>query len=165
MTQYTPNLNLPYPEAGDAPRGNEQIQALATALDNQAGPVFKPAVLESVEAGIVDNTSWTLSNGQLHLIGTFTSAQVFNDSNVMVGTLPAALDPVGGLARIAVAMTGVSGAVPVGRLSISTTQVVTLDLTSGGGWANASSIYVSGVSWFLTDPAAALAYFNSVPAA
>jgi hypothetical protein len=38
MTKYTPNLTLPYPEAGDAPRGNEQIQALAEALDK--GPTL-----------------------------------------------------------------------------------------------------------------------------
>lgn len=38
MTQYTPNLNLPYPEAGDAPRGNEQMQAIVEALDANSTP-------------------------------------------------------------------------------------------------------------------------------
>lgn len=37
MTQYTPNLQIPYPEAGDAPRGNEQMQAIAETLDAASG--------------------------------------------------------------------------------------------------------------------------------
>lgn len=53
MTQYTPNLTLPYPEASDAPRGNEQIQALAEALD--AGPTLWAAC--SNAASFTTNTT------------------------------------------------------------------------------------------------------------
>lgn len=35
MTAYTPNISLPYPLVTDPPRGNEQIQQLAEALDSQ----------------------------------------------------------------------------------------------------------------------------------
>ncbi|MFJ9125698.1 hypothetical protein ACIRJS_16545 [Streptomyces sp. NPDC102340] len=161
MTQYTPNLNLPYPEAGDAPRGNEQIQALATALDGQAGPVFKMGVLATVEANIRDDSQWTYSYGQVHLAGLFGSNAAFNTNQVTVGTIPAALDPVLGTARMAVAMTGVGNNLAVGRLTVTTGLVVSLDLAPGTTWGNASSIYVSGISWFPSDPAAALAYFNS----
>ncbi|MCF2529380.1 hypothetical protein [Yinghuangia soli] len=43
MTKYTPNFRLPYPEPGDQPRGDTQIQALATAAEKALGSAYLSA--------------------------------------------------------------------------------------------------------------------------
>jgi hypothetical protein len=54
MTQYTPVLHLPYPEESDPPRGWEQDQARAEAIESAFVPGFRPLseFVSSTTAGI-----------------------------------------------------------------------------------------------------------------
>jgi hypothetical protein len=58
-TQYTPYLQLPYPQAGDPPRGWEQIQDLAEAVDGQARTTWE-ALLAGTGGAIDRNAFYRL---------------------------------------------------------------------------------------------------------
>lgn len=157
MTQYTPNMQIPYPEAGDAPRGNEQMQAIAEAVDATALPTWKAGVLQTPADSIEDNSLWTFVAGRVFVVGAIK----INKSVTSVGTMGVvadALTPAGGWARWAVGMTGLNYTPAVGRLTLADGNL-TVDVGAGHTWNG--NTYMSGVSWFVVDPVAALAYFNA----
>jgi hypothetical protein len=83
MTKYTPNLRLPYPEAADPPRGADQMEALATAVDAvlaQGGTVdlTGDALTPDVQMEVAEITVAAVSYNrllQVHLSSTFTVAE------------------------------------------------------------------------------------------
>lgn len=144
MTDYTPILNLPYPEASDAPRGWEQIQALAEALDGQTTitPVAMP-VGTGIQGGFY-YVAW----GRVWLYGQITRDDATAMGNgATLATLPAELRP-DVWSSFAVSVISASYAPMTGRLDVSnTTGRITVNMGTGN---TAKGIELDAVSWPLT---------------
>lgn len=95
MTQYTPNLNLPYPEAAEMPEGDVQMQALAEAVDGQAGPARQTDIVYSsgYQADGVQGAGYRVGWGRVWLDGAISTVSGTIGVNAYVATLPEAVRP------------------------------------------------------------------------
>jgi hypothetical protein len=145
MTQYTPNLSLPYPEASDAPRGWEQIEALAEAVDAGTEPTWYDITLNSgftAQSGYTPRMCW--QNGRVYLSGSLTPDAGWTAStSTAVATLPAGYRPNRLLYVPVQSGTIASNA----RASVSVGGVLTLYIEGTGSYTNAG-IWLDNVSFF-----------------
>jgi hypothetical protein len=147
MTLYTPNLALPYPEASDAPRGWEQIEALAEALDGATAPTWYDIPLAD---GMASATGYTArmcwDNGRVYLSGALNAPNGGWDSSSpgnTIGTLPAGYRP-----SRTFYVPGQSGALN-GNVRIGCTAAGTLTaLVESNGSSTTSAVWLDNVSFF-----------------
>jgi hypothetical protein len=93
MTQFTPNMSIPYPEASDPPRGWEQMQALATQVDS-GSLTWTPIPYASGFTTYNQAIRVAKFGGLVFMRGTVkrTDSGIMN-GNINFGTVPAAFWP------------------------------------------------------------------------
>lgn len=151
MTQVTPNLQLPYPEAGDPPSGDEQMQALAEAIDGQAVPErFNDFTMgDGYEPDGVQGAYYSLAWGRVWFYGALSATDGKVGSNDFVMTLPEAIWPE---SAHGFAVSIGSGA--VGYIYIRTDGTMQIVFNTSV-WSPGSWISLDGISYFVKTTTAA----------
>ncbi|CAM5600174.1 hypothetical protein GCM10010329_50080 [Streptomyces spiroverticillatus] len=161
MTGHTPLLAYPYPEPSDPPRGWEQIQALAEALDQQAKPVTRELPLKAEYAK--KTAFYYRQNGRVHLFGQIRRADGgkmnAGSEEFLTSWAPDARPP--SYFSATVTVVGVSGLAifsPVLRVDVNTGY---LKAVGGDPKYQFTAVNLTGLSWPIAiehNPDAAAAF-------
>lgn len=145
-TQYTPNMALPYPENADVPAGDEQMQALAEAVDAYAAPVRRDDLVfsEGYQADPTRGAGYFLAWGRVWLDGEIKTTSGSVVANAYLATLPEEIWPAS-LRSWSVGM----GAGVVGYLNLSTAGVLQIVFNVDVWPTPGNYVSLDGCSYYL----------------